>query len=77
MRLPWDRINFVLTDEMDRAMIPLLKEEKAKKEKVGRESHRMKVYRTSIMNQMDMTMYMCSMCMCFGANFSDKPSGQS
>ena len=37
----------------------------------------MKVYRTSIMNQMDMTMYMCSMCMCFGANFSDKPSGQS
>ena len=37
----------------------------------------MKVFRTSIMNRMDMAMYMCGMCMCFGANFSDKPSGQS
>lgn len=62
-----------MTDGKERAMIPLLKETAGRAViSLGeRGTHRMKVYRTAVMNQMMMDMYMCSMCMCCCANFSD------
>ena len=50
-------------------MIPLLKDNFA-----GKGDDRMKVYHTVAGKQMDMGMYMCGMCMCFGVDFSDQPS---